>query len=142
MVKNSTAISRAPGTCRIEGALYPSNTMSAYARSRSEEHTSELQSQFHLVCRLLLERTAPPLVLHFFPTRRSSDLLHARERRHELAISHHEPHSPAGHVVALRHGEELDSDLACTRHLQDRRRLVSIEHDVCIREIEIGRAHV
>src|SRR6266481_8203214 len=30
---------------------------------RSEEHTSELQSQFHLVCRLLLEKkkaTAPP----------------------------------------------------------------------------------
>src|SRR6267143_6641080 len=30
---------------------------------RSEEHTSELQSQFHLVCRLLLEKkkwTRPP----------------------------------------------------------------------------------
>src|SRR5689334_23576208 len=26
------------------------------AKSRSEEHTSELQSQFHLVCRLLLEK--------------------------------------------------------------------------------------
>src|SRR5689334_24670417 len=29
--------------------------MAALAR-RSEEHTSELQSQFHLVCRLLLEK--------------------------------------------------------------------------------------
>src|SRR5689334_24943236 len=28
----------------------------ASAPSRSEEHTSELQSQFHLVCRLLLEK--------------------------------------------------------------------------------------
>src|SRR6266568_7576427 len=28
----------------------------AAARFRSEEHTSELQSQFHLVCRLLLEK--------------------------------------------------------------------------------------
>src|SRR5689334_23941491 len=27
-----------------------------YYRYRSEEHTSELQSQFHLVCRLLLEK--------------------------------------------------------------------------------------
>src|SRR5689334_23587766 len=27
---------------------------------RSEEHTSELQSQFHLVCRLLLEKKKPP----------------------------------------------------------------------------------
>src|SRR5689334_24036104 len=26
---------------------------------RSEEHTSELQSQFHLVCRLLLEKKKP-----------------------------------------------------------------------------------
>src|SRR5579862_3837910 len=30
-------------------------TTSSPDRSRSEEHTSELQSQFHLVCRLLLE---------------------------------------------------------------------------------------
>src|SRR5689334_23852020 len=28
----------------------------AVERNRSEEHTSELQSQFHLVCRLLLEK--------------------------------------------------------------------------------------
>src|SRR5689334_25388812 len=29
---------------------------SSITRTRSEEHTSELQSQFHLVCRLLLEK--------------------------------------------------------------------------------------
>src|SRR6266568_8008404 len=29
-------------------------------RLRSEEHTSELQSQFHLVCRLLLEKKKKP----------------------------------------------------------------------------------
>src|SRR5689334_23531620 len=29
---------------------------SSVATRRSEEHTSELQSQFHLVCRLLLEK--------------------------------------------------------------------------------------
>src|SRR5689334_24060391 len=40
----------------------PLHILLAYARrmwsggSRSEEHTSELQSQFHLVCRLLLEK--------------------------------------------------------------------------------------
>src|SRR5689334_24364632 len=28
----------------------------AHVGDRSEEHTSELQSQFHLVCRLLLEK--------------------------------------------------------------------------------------
>src|SRR5689334_23744145 len=30
--------------------------MQPMTRQRSEEHTSELQSQFHLVCRLLLEK--------------------------------------------------------------------------------------
>src|SRR2546422_8048533 len=30
--------------------------------SRSEEHTSELQSRLHLVCRLLLEKKKPPLL--------------------------------------------------------------------------------
>src|SRR5207249_11369397 len=30
---------------------------------RSEEHTSELQSRFDLVCRLLLEKKKPPLAL-------------------------------------------------------------------------------
>src|SRR5438309_5269050 len=32
------------------------DTVGAVDRARSEEHTSELQSQFHLVCRLLLEK--------------------------------------------------------------------------------------
>src|SRR5207249_826810 len=41
---------------------------------RSEEHTSELQSRFDLVCRLLLEYDAHLLDPHSFPTRRSSDL--------------------------------------------------------------------
>src|SRR5690625_5323135 len=31
-------------------------------RRRSEEHTSELQSRGHLVCRLLLEKKNPPTV--------------------------------------------------------------------------------
>src|SRR5689334_23815973 len=36
--------------------LWPSIMRVAKSRTRSEEHTSELQSQFHLVCRLLLEK--------------------------------------------------------------------------------------
>src|SRR5689334_24786705 len=32
------------------------NTSKPHSGPRSEEHTSELQSQFHLVCRLLLEK--------------------------------------------------------------------------------------
>src|SRR6266481_1646237 len=42
----------------------PSSPMSRLpdcaAVARSEEHTSELQSQFHLVCRLLLEKKKNP----------------------------------------------------------------------------------
>src|SRR5258708_20793305 len=36
--------------------LRPSKTMGGDGGSRSEEHTSELQSPDHLVCRLLLEK--------------------------------------------------------------------------------------
>src|SRR3989449_3275296 len=40
---------------RAGGALPPAPTLPR-ACSRSEEHTSELQSRLHLVCRLLLEK--------------------------------------------------------------------------------------
>src|SRR5689334_24149205 len=33
---------------------------------RSEEHTSELQSQFHLVCRLLLEKKKKQTTINLF----------------------------------------------------------------------------
>src|SRR5215211_9439855 len=37
----------------------------AFAPSRSEEHTSELQSHSELVCRLLLEKKKKKIILHF-----------------------------------------------------------------------------
>src|SRR5687768_18162027 len=39
-----------------DGVLGKRRTSVPRARSRSEEHTSELQSRLHLVCRLLLEK--------------------------------------------------------------------------------------
>src|SRR2546422_6665181 len=36
--------------------------MALFETPRSEEHTSELQSRLHLVCRLLLEKKKPPSV--------------------------------------------------------------------------------
>src|SRR6516164_11512502 len=42
-------------TCAHNGASIANNTRPLMP-PRSEEHTSELQSQFHLVCRLLLEK--------------------------------------------------------------------------------------
>src|SRR5438309_11485024 len=37
-------------------AIHYEGTPNTAGAMRSEEHTSELQSQFHLVCRLLLEK--------------------------------------------------------------------------------------
>src|SRR6266487_5721698 len=45
---------RACGSCRSPGS------------GRSEEHTSELQSPVHLVCRLLLEKKKQTIGLHSF----------------------------------------------------------------------------
>src|SRR5258708_15475720 len=39
-----------------QGALLTVHELAGYPRVRSEEHTSELQSPDHLVCRLLLEK--------------------------------------------------------------------------------------
>src|SRR5689334_23597839 len=41
-------------TCGVSWTIQTSATW--LVMPRSEEHTSELQSQFHLVCRLLLEK--------------------------------------------------------------------------------------
>src|SRR5690625_6562341 len=58
-----TTLFRSPGNtgnqgflrCRQE-VMQPGSTCAMTALSRSEEHTSELQSRGHLVCRLLLEK--------------------------------------------------------------------------------------
>src|SRR5437868_11266904 len=43
--------------CDPEGhSIGCSHRRSSFGRARSEEHTSELQSRFDLVCRLLLEK--------------------------------------------------------------------------------------
>src|SRR5689334_24848276 len=43
------------------------NVKTSAANFRSEEHTSELQSQFHLVCRLLLEKKNINGFTSYFP---------------------------------------------------------------------------
>src|SRR2546429_1516672 len=57
--------------CRIHGEQRQTLSLLGYFGGwRSEEHTSELQSRLHLVCRLLLEkkktslRTLPYTLLH------------------------------------------------------------------------------
>src|SRR3989442_2298174 len=41
---------------RVLGVIYPRGRAPGTSKERSEEHTSELQSRPHLVCRLLLEK--------------------------------------------------------------------------------------
>src|SRR3712207_7070131 len=45
-----------PSRCRAASSSGRSDTVQACGSSRSEEHTSELQSRQYLVCRLLLEK--------------------------------------------------------------------------------------
>src|SRR5688572_32690449 len=52
----STPTSPTPTGCRGAPACAPIWAASTSTPSRSEEHTSELQSQSNLVCRLLLEK--------------------------------------------------------------------------------------
>src|SRR6266581_7814066 len=49
-----TTLFRSPATCSCPSR--PPGGWSRPCRRRSEEHTSELQSPVHLVCRLLLEK--------------------------------------------------------------------------------------
>src|SRR2546429_1850324 len=56
---------RRPGGARISRS--PAITGSPPIRHRSEEHTSELQSRLHLVCRLLLEKKKNKIQLYAMP---------------------------------------------------------------------------
>src|SRR3712207_7776861 len=49
-------------SCGRERAKVPGAAATRREESRSEEHTSELQSRQYLVCRLLLEKKKPNLV--------------------------------------------------------------------------------
>src|SRR2546422_2445462 len=46
----------ASSACAPSGIMCQTSVSTAPAETRSEEHTSELQSRLHLVCRLLLEK--------------------------------------------------------------------------------------
>src|SRR2546430_6989788 len=73
MVEWNSCPERIPASRRIVVPEFPA---SSDRRGRSEEHTSELQSQSNLVCRLLLEKknTNPPSDLARIRTPSSSPL--------------------------------------------------------------------
>src|SRR5436305_12108522 len=71
----STGRPESPGCCGTRGPRRP---------PRSEEHTSELQSRPHLVCRLLLEKKN---ILNYLTTPFHIQLLYL----HQLDLTHHIP---------------------------------------------------
>src|SRR2546430_3820258 len=95
-------------------ASLPACRCSPWAQKRSEEHTSELQSQSNLVCRLLLEKKKK-LEQHFRSLPRSRFdmtelsrpmtafitlmlyLIYPYVRRHVAEAKHH----PADHLVGV-----------------------------------------
>src|SRR2546422_7265158 len=48
--------SRLEGLPGVQDVIHVTKPYKQVSRERSEEHTSELQSRLHLVCRLLLEK--------------------------------------------------------------------------------------
>src|SRR2546427_4846349 len=53
--------------CRLACTMAVFVRVSAWGRARSEEHTSELQSQSNLVCRLLLEKKNGTRICYLYP---------------------------------------------------------------------------
>ena len=51
------------------------------------------------------------------------------------SIADAEPDPPAGHRIALRHGEELDRHLARARNLEDAGRWAAVEHQVGVGQV-------
>src|SRR5689334_24648077 len=61
LFRSPAAIASATFTATASGGASGFTASGGGSISRSEEHTSELQSQFHLVCRLLLEKKKKPI---------------------------------------------------------------------------------
>src|SRR5689334_24270727 len=71
------------------GMINPEEKLEIERQLRSEEHTSELQLQFHLVCRLLLEKKKKK--------HRSRQTSHSPQQRH-----HHYEHGQP-EILPARH---------------------------------------
>src|SRR5258708_8386028 len=59
-----TRASRSRRRCRTTADAFPRSSIARRRSRRSEEHTSELQSPDHLVCRLLLEKKKRTTTTH------------------------------------------------------------------------------
>src|SRR2546422_4115398 len=76
----------AHGSVRPTLRSSPTRAVPGWLRNRSEEHTSELQSRLHLVCRLLLEKKKKKLT-HHAPADRSRTHYRARHPNDTLTAT-------------------------------------------------------
>src|SRR5262245_62251083 len=103
MFRVSTAAHSAVRPYQSTALMSAPRSISARATSRSEEHTSELQSLRHLVCRLLLEKkkthALPPTSRRTLSNheRRLGDRNQARCRALPRANYEAHPHPPSQH---------------------------------------------
>src|SRR5256884_3795188 len=75
-------------------------TSTVHNTTRSEEHTSELQSRLHLVCRLLLEKKKKLTIRRFLPcARQKSDIQVKTSRISYIQDSH--PGKTKHHAIHL-----------------------------------------
>src|SRR5437899_2461258 len=120
---------------------YPENPPTFVVPSRSEEHTSELQSLRHLVCRLLLD----PALTEIYPLSLHDALPISRPR---LGRPRQDQPAPGlcddqglWQLRPLRQLQELRAGGAGDGRGDERHRLPGKSADFC-RAVEIGRAHV
>src|SRR5436305_1466903 len=111
------------------------------AALRSEEHTSELQSRPHLVCRLLLDPAPTPI--YTLSLHAALPIFECRLRTHHRSAP--EPRGLARHrIVALRIGH-VGMKREPQRTARARRTAAGADAllvDVPLGGLEIGRAHV
>src|SRR2546429_5353466 len=88
-----TTLFRSPISFACAGsASSASMDVASWIVSRSEEHTSELQSRLHLVCRLLLEKKKTV------------------QRRHAVLLHGRHSAGPAGYRRGIKHDDVGDRD--------------------------------
>src|SRR2546422_4235836 len=73
IVLETTVSTREPE--RLLAVLAPFRPLEVVVETRSEEHTSELQSRLHLVCRLLLEKKKKTFSIDVFRLHRQRNIL-------------------------------------------------------------------
>src|SRR2546430_13716387 len=78
LVSLSNRANHTISTTNIKAVELVRDFLTAHARVRSEEHTSELQSQSNLVCRLLLEKKNKTTQPNFIYTIQTISNVHIR----------------------------------------------------------------